>query len=70
MTPDIPLEVQLGCARRELALRGQCYPRWVASGKMPALKAEQELQAMEAIVATLTRLHEAAQLQLFAEEAP
>lgn len=65
MSPNVPLDVQLACARRELAMRGHCYPRWVASGKMPQWKADQEFLAMEAIVATLTQLVEATQLSLF-----
>ena len=50
-----PLTVQLACAQRELALRHSAYPRWVAAGKMKQSKADEEIEAMRAIVKTLER---------------
>jgi hypothetical protein len=32
----ITLQEQIGEAQRELALRRQCYPQWIASGKLDA----------------------------------
>ena len=52
---NLPLEDQIACAERELALRRRVYPKWVDSGRMKPAKAEQEITAMEAIVATLNR---------------
>ena len=62
----ITLEEQIAEARRELALRRQCYPEWVKSGKLAAGDASHQLQAMAAIVRTLQRLDvEQRQLSLF-----
>lgn len=44
---------QLTCAKRELALRKSCYPGWVRTGKITREKADHEIGAMSAIVATL-----------------
>lgn len=52
------LRDQLDCARRELAMRRNVYPKWVSSGKMTPAKADHELRAMEAIAATLERVME------------
>jgi hypothetical protein len=49
--PDIITTAdKLACAKRELAMRKQCYPRWVEQNKMSAGKAAHELACMEAIV--------------------
>ena len=62
----ITLDEQIAEAQRELALRRRCYPQWVKSGKLDAGEAYHQLQAMEAIVKTLTRLDvEQRQLSLF-----
>jgi hypothetical protein len=53
MTDIITTADKLACAKRELAMRKQCYPRWVDNGKMSAGKAAHELAAMAAIVADL-----------------
>lgn len=37
-------------ARRELALRRNVYPRWVANGKMKQDKANDEIALMEAVL--------------------
>ena len=47
------LTEQLACARRELALRRNTYPKWVASGRMKPEAATHETECMEAIVNTL-----------------
>lgn len=54
---NIPLIVQINCVRRELGYRERCYPSWVESGKIPQRKADDELAAMHAVLATLTELH-------------
>ena len=43
----------IACAKRELALRRNVYPKWVASGRMKAEQCEHELECMEAIVVEL-----------------
>lgn len=49
------LRDQLASAKRELALRRSTYPRWVRENRMPREKADREIEAMAAIVATLQR---------------
>jgi hypothetical protein len=67
----ITLDEQIAEAQRELALRRKCYPAWVKSGKLDAGDAYYQLQAMEAIVKTLTRLEiEQRQLSLFSLPTP
>jgi len=45
-----PASIELvACVDRELALRRKHYPRWVASGKLTAVKAESEIALMEAV---------------------
>ena len=54
----ITLDEQLKEARRELALRKQCYPGFVKRRTMTDGQAAYYLAAMEAIVQTLARLVE------------
>jgi hypothetical protein len=42
--------------QRELALRRQCYPAWVQSGKLDAGAATSQIRVMEEMVRTLLRL--------------
>ena len=53
---DITFQGQLACAKRELALRKQVYPRWIAAGRMRESTAVLEVNKMAAIVKTLQRL--------------
>ena len=72
----ITLQEQIAEAQRELALRRQCYPHWVKSGKLDPgdansqiLAMEEILLAMEEILRTLRRLDaEQRQLSLFGAE--
>ena len=67
----ITLGEQIAEAQRELTLRRQCYPQWIKSGRLDAGDAYHQLQAMEAIVRTLTRLEvEQDQLSLFSLPTP
>lgn len=50
MTDIITTADKLACAKRELSMRTQSYPRAVEQGKMSAGKAAHEIAAMEAIV--------------------
>jgi hypothetical protein len=45
----------IACARRELALRRQVYPRAVAHGRMTQEQAEHEIGCMTEIVQVLER---------------
>lgn len=56
---SVSLDDQIACARRELALRKRVYPNWVTAKRMNPLKAENEIDAMAAIVATLEGLKRA-----------
>jgi hypothetical protein len=42
---------KLACAKRELAMRKNVYPKWVAQNKMSSVTAAHEIGAMAAIVA-------------------
>jgi hypothetical protein len=52
----IPLTEQVAEARRELALRRQCYPKRIKSGRLSMEEANRQLLAMSEIVRTLERL--------------
>jgi hypothetical protein len=52
----IPLAEQIAEVRRELALRKQCYPGWVKSGKLDPGDAKWQLLVMEEVLRTLMRL--------------
>lgn len=51
---EIDLNALLGCARRELAFRQRCYPKWVEKGTLTETKAEKELELMRSVVEFLT----------------
>ena len=46
---EVNLNDLLGCARRELAFRQRCYPKWVDKGTMTEKKAEKELELMRSL---------------------
>ncbi len=52
------LAQQIGCVKREIAMRRRVYPRWVADGRLIQSKADAEIAAMEAVLATLQALEE------------
>ena len=65
-TTMISLAEQIAEAQRELALRQQCYPAWVKSGKLDAGHAQYQIRCLEAIVRTLMQIDaEQRQLSLF-----
>lgn len=49
MTDTITVMDQIRCVRRELALRSNVYPGFVARGKMKQADADKELAAMQAV---------------------
>jgi hypothetical protein len=49
----ISIPDQIKAAKRELAMRKNVYPKWVASGRMKQATADHEIAAMTAIIATL-----------------
>ena len=56
--PDspVPISAQIACVEREISMRLRVYPRWVADKKMTQAKADAELDAMRAVLATLKGL--------------
>jgi hypothetical protein len=55
---DTSLRAQIACLKREIALRKNCYPRWVQQKRMNAEAANQELAAMTAALHTLLKVQE------------
>ena len=43
----------ISCAKREVAIRRNVYPKWVVSGKMKADECRHQIECMEAIVKEL-----------------
>jgi hypothetical protein len=54
----ISLTEQITCLRREIGYRERVYPRWCSQGKMKQDKADYEVAAMKAALATLVRLYD------------
>lgn len=52
----ITIAEQIACARRELAMRRNVYPKRVAALKMSQAKADHEIDAMTAIIETLRQV--------------
>jgi hypothetical protein len=54
--PSVSLQRQLEAIRREIKLRRQVYPQRIATRRMSARKAAEEIAVMQAIEATLLDL--------------
>jgi hypothetical protein len=54
--PSVSLRRQLEAIRREIKLRKQVYPQRIATRRMSARKAAEEIACMQAIEATLLDL--------------
>jgi len=52
----ISLEQQIKCVGREIGLRRNVYPKFLMSGRITQEKADYEIEAMEAVLATLQGL--------------
>lgn len=50
------LDEQIACVKREIAMRERVYPRFIESGKLKQQKADREIEAMKAVLETLTVL--------------
>jgi uncharacterized Zn finger protein (UPF0148 family) len=61
--PGVTLERQVAEVRRELGMRRRKYPEWVAAARMTQAQADERLQAMEAVLATLEDLRKAQKLR-------
>ena len=53
---EIRLAEQIKCVARELALRVNTYPKWVAAGNMKQDFADHQIACMKAVLATLVGL--------------
>lgn len=53
MAAKITLAQQVAAVAREIALRRNVYPGWVARGKMKQEEAEHQIAAMNAVIDTL-----------------
>lgn len=49
----VPIDEQVRCVEREISMRERVYPRWVEQKRMTEKKADQELEAMRAVLETL-----------------
>lgn len=58
----IPIETQVACVKREIAMRLKVYPRLVKSGKMTQAEVDQELAEMGAVLKTLEPMREQADM--------
>ena len=52
----VSLEDQIKSVRREIGMRERVYPNWVSQRKMSPTKADDEIAAMRAVLATLESL--------------
>jgi hypothetical protein len=52
-TRPVTIEEQVACVERELRMRRSAYPRWIGAGRLTQAKADAEIAAMEAVLATL-----------------
>lgn len=59
MSGGVTIERQIACVRREIGLRRRVYPRWCAAGRITPETAQAEVEAMQAVLATLERLRDA-----------
>ena len=55
----ISLEQKIKCVGREIGLRRNVYPKFLMSGRITQEKADYEIAAMEAVLATLQGLRPA-----------
>ncbi len=53
MSSGPTIDAQLACAARELRMRQNVYPKWVAAGRMKQEAADREIATMQAIIDTL-----------------
>jgi hypothetical protein len=61
----VSLDAQIRSVKREVLMRQNVFPRWVALGRMKQADAERELRAMQAVVTTLERLEAEQRPSLF-----
>ena len=62
MTDQINIFDKLRCLERELRMRRQCYPGFIARGRMDEKQARREIAVLEAIIADYRELSREQQL--------
>ena len=62
MTDAITNAEKLACAKRELQMRENVYPRWIAQNKIREAEARHQLAVMRAIVEDYKKLVDAERL--------
>lgn len=67
MSKPVSLARQMRCVERELNMRRRVYPRWVADRKLEQFEADDEIEAMQAVLDTLKKVNDQGQGQLFGE---
>lgn len=60
----VPIDEQIACVERELRFRRKTYPRLVRSRQLTQVLADKELERMEAVLGTLTRVKDAGPRQV------
>lgn len=55
---SVPIEHQVACVKREISMRERVYGRWVSEKRMTQRKADEELAAMRAVLATLETIEQ------------
>lgn len=50
---SVAIDDQIKCVAREIAMRKNVYPKWVANGRMKQEAADREIAGMEAVIETL-----------------
>jgi hypothetical protein len=56
MSAHVPIQHQIACVKREIAMRRRVYPRWVEQGRTTQALADDQIAMMEAVLATLERV--------------
>jgi hypothetical protein len=66
----VTLDQQIAAVAREIAMRKNVYPKWVASKRMKQEEADHQIAAMEKVIETLNELKQIAELAAKASPAP
>ena len=53
---EFTIDEQIACVRRELSMRRNVYPKWVAADRIPKFQAEHEINCMNAVLRSLIKL--------------
>lgn len=54
----VTIDQQIACLRREIAMRKNVYPKWVANGRLKQPAATAEIEAMQAAHDSLMAIKE------------